>query len=32
MRRNCMLDVIIVLVTLVSFVAFIYFTLGCERL
>jgi hypothetical protein len=31
-RRNCMLDVIIVLVTLVSFVAFIYFTIGCERL
>jgi hypothetical protein len=32
MRRNYMLDVIIVLVTIVSFVAFIGFTEGCERL
>ena len=32
MRRNCMLDLIIVLVTLVIFVAFIGFTGACERL
>jgi len=32
MRRNYMLDVIIVLVTIVTFVAFIGFTEGCECL
>src|SRR5581483_8249212 len=32
MRRNYMLDVIIVLVTIVLFAAFIGFTEGCERL
>ena len=32
MRRNSMLDVIIVLVTIVTFLAFIGFTEGCERL
>jgi len=32
MRRNCMLDVIIVVVTIITFVAFIGFTIGCDRL
>jgi hypothetical protein len=32
MRRNYMLDVIVVLVTIVLFVAFIGYTEGCERL
>ncbi len=32
MRRNCMLDVIIVVVTILTFVVFIGFTEGCERL
>jgi len=32
MRRNCMLDVIIILVTIIMFVLFIGFTEGCERL
>jgi hypothetical protein len=32
MRRNYMLDLIVVVVTLVSFVVLIYFTIGCERL
>jgi hypothetical protein len=32
MRRNYMLDVIIVIVTILSFVVLIGFTEGCERL
>ena len=32
MRRNHMLDAIIVLVTIITFVTFIGFTEGCERL
>ena len=32
MRRNRMLDAIIILVTIVTFVAFIGFTEACERL
>jgi hypothetical protein len=32
MRRNYMLDVIVVLVIIVTFIAFIGFTEGCERL
>ena len=32
MRRNYMLDLIIVVVTIVMFVLFIGFTEGCERL
>jgi len=32
MRRNCMLDVIIVVVTIVTFLAFIGFTIACDRL
>jgi len=31
-RRNCMLDLLIVVVTIVTFLAFIGFTEGCERL
>ncbi len=31
-RRNCMLDVIIIVVTILTFVVFIGFTEGCERL
>jgi preprotein translocase subunit SecE len=31
-RRNCMLDLIVVVVTIVSFLAFIGFTEACERL
>jgi len=32
MRRNYMLDVIVVVVTIVLFLAFIGYTEGCERL
>jgi hypothetical protein len=32
MRRNYMLDLIVVVVTIVTFIAFIGFTEGCERL
>lgn len=32
MRRNFMLDIIIVVVTIVTFIAFIGFTTGCDRL
>jgi hypothetical protein len=32
MRRNYMLDLIVVVVTLVSFLVLIGFTEGCERL
>jgi hypothetical protein len=31
-RRNCMLDLLIVVVTIVTFLAFIGFSEGCERL
>src|SRR5450432_1604296 len=31
-RRNCMLDLLIVVVTIVMFIAFTLFTEGCERL
>jgi hypothetical protein len=32
MRRNNMLDVVIVLTSIVSFLLLISFTIGCERL
>jgi hypothetical protein len=32
MRRNYMLDLIVVVVTIVTFIAFIGFTEACERL
>ena len=32
MRRNYMLDVIVIVVTLISFLVLIGFTEGCERL
>ena len=32
MRRNYMLDLLIVVVTIITFVAFIGFTEACERL
>ena len=32
MRRNYMLDLIVVVVTIVTFISFIGFTEGCERL
>jgi hypothetical protein len=31
-RRNCVLDLIVIVVTIVTFIAFIGFTEGCERL
>jgi hypothetical protein len=32
MRRNYMLDLIIIVVTIITFIAFIGFTEACERL
>ena len=32
MRRNSMLDLLIIVVTIITFVAFIGFTEACERL
>ena len=32
MRRNYMLDLIIIVVTILTFIVFIGFTEGCERL